>query len=65
MVSQNRHAKRDAIRADIGFETDVRAEMWALHIGAALGIDPAHVEASVDQALESARISQESAEKSA
>ena len=62
MVSQNRHAKRDAIRADIGFETDVRSEMWSLHIGAALGIDPAHVEASVEQAIEAARLAQEKAE---
>ncbi|CAB4624738.1 unannotated protein [freshwater metagenome] len=62
MVSQNRHAKRDAIRADIGFETDVRSEMWSLHIGAALGIDPSHVEASVKQAVEAARVAQEKAE---
>jgi len=58
MVSQNRHAKKDAIRGELDFETTVRSEVWSLHIGAALNIDPAHVENAVQKALDSARESE-------
>ena len=53
MVSQNRQAKRSDIRAQMDFETNLRAEIWAIHIGAALGIDHDHVEDIVRQAIES------------
>ena len=51
MVSQNRQAARSDIRAQLDFETNLRAEIWAVHIGAALGIDEAHVEDVVRDAI--------------
>jgi uncharacterized membrane protein len=51
MVSQNREAKRANIRAQLDFETNIRGEIWAIHIGAALQIDPEHVEQVVAQAI--------------
>ena len=54
MVSQNRQAQRDGVRAQLDFETNIRAEVWAIHIGAQLGIDPEHVEEIVDLAIASA-----------
>lgn len=54
MVSQNRQSQRDGIRAQLDFETNIRAEVWAIHIGAQLGIDPEHVEEIVDLAIKAA-----------
>jgi uncharacterized membrane protein len=51
MVSQNRQAARSDLRAQVDFETNLRAEIWSIHIGAALGIDHEHVEAIVRQAI--------------
>jgi uncharacterized membrane protein len=51
MVSQNRQAARSDIRAQLDFETNLRAEIWAVHIGAALNIDEAHVEDVVRHAI--------------
>lgn len=51
MVSQNRQAKRSDLRAQMDFETNLRAEIWAIHIGAALQIDHDHVEEVVKQAI--------------
>ncbi|MBU6330422.1 MAG: DUF1003 domain-containing protein [Acidobacteria bacterium] len=51
MVSQNRQAKRSDLRAQMDFETNLRAEIWAIHIGAKLGIDHDHVEDVVKQAI--------------
>jgi uncharacterized membrane protein len=51
MVSQNRQAARSDLRAQLDFETNLRAEIWAVHIGAALGIDHDHVEHVVRQAI--------------
>ncbi len=51
MVSQNRQAARSDIRSQLDFETNVRAEIWAVHIGAVLGIDDAHVEDVVRHAI--------------
>jgi len=51
MVSQNRQAARSDIRAQLDFETNLRAEIWAVHIGAALNIDEAHVEDVVRDAI--------------
>jgi uncharacterized membrane protein len=51
MVSQNRQSARSDLRAELDFETNLRAEIWAMHIGAQLGIDHEHVEAIVSQAI--------------
>ncbi len=55
MVSQNRQAMRTEVRGQLDFETNLRSEVWSLHIGQALGIDPEHVEAVVAKAIEQAR----------
>lgn len=52
MISQNRQAARSDIRAQLDFETNLRAEIWSVHIGQALGIDSEHVEAIVSQAID-------------
>jgi uncharacterized membrane protein len=52
MVSQNRQAARADIRSQLDFETNVRAEIWAVHIGAVLGIDETHVEDVVRHAID-------------
>jgi len=51
MVSQNRQAARAEVRSQLDFETNLRAEIWAIHIGAKLGIDHDHVEDIVRQAI--------------
>jgi uncharacterized membrane protein len=51
MVSQNRQAERADIRSQLDFETNLRAEIWAVHIGQALGIDVDHVEDVVRDAI--------------
>ena len=55
MVSQNRQAARSEIRSQLDYETNLRAEIWAVHIGNALGVDPTHVEDIVRQAIEGSR----------
>jgi uncharacterized membrane protein len=52
MVSQNRQAARADIRSQLDFETNLRSEIWSVHIGQALGIDVDHVE---QVAIEGAR----------
>lgn len=54
MVSQNRQAARADIRSQIDFENNLRAEIWAIHIGTQLGIDHAHVEEAVRLAARAA-----------
>jgi uncharacterized membrane protein len=51
MVSQNRQSKRADLRSQLDFETNLRAEIWAIHIGSVLGIDHDHVESIVHQAI--------------
>jgi uncharacterized membrane protein len=51
MISQNRESQRAELRAELDFETNVRAEVWVEAIAAKLGIDPAEVHAAVDQRL--------------
>ena len=51
MVSQNRQAERSDIRSQLDFETNLRAEIWAVHIGAQLGIETAHVEDVIRDAI--------------
>ena len=36
MVTQNRQAARSDIRSQLDFETNLRSEIWSVHIGAAL-----------------------------
>ena len=55
MISQNRQAQRSDLRAQIDFETNLRAAIWSVHIGEALGIDTDHVEGVVGHALLAAR----------
>jgi len=55
MVSQNRQAARADIRSELDFETNLRSEIWSVHIGHAIGIEPAHVEEVVRQAIEGSR----------
>lgn len=51
MVSQNRQAARSDLRSQLDYENNLRGEIWAIHIGAELGIDPEHVEEVVRLAL--------------
>jgi uncharacterized membrane protein len=51
MVSQNRQAMREGVRAELDFENNVRSEVWAVHIGKALGLDPSQVEERVQDLL--------------
>lgn len=55
MISQNRQGQRSDLRAEIDFETNLRAEIWSVHIGEALGVDTDHVENVVRSAVEAAR----------
>jgi uncharacterized membrane protein len=55
MVSQNRQAARADIRSELDFETNLRSEIWSVHIGQALGVDPAHVEDVVRKAIAGSR----------
>jgi uncharacterized membrane protein len=55
MVSQNRQAARDNIRADLAFEANVRSEVWSAHIGQALGLDPEEVERNVRRLVAESR----------
>jgi len=52
MISQNRQAERSEVRSEIDFENNVRAEVWAVHIGQALGLDVDHVEDIVGQVIQ-------------
>jgi uncharacterized membrane protein len=58
MVSQNRQAARADIRSQLDFETNIRSEIWSVHIGQALGVDGRHVEDVVRQAIEGSRAEQ-------
>ncbi|MEV6297691.1 DUF1003 domain-containing protein [Streptomyces sp. NPDC051896] len=51
MVSQNRQAAREDVRADLDFETNVRSEVWSIHMGRALRVDPEEVERRVQELL--------------
>jgi uncharacterized membrane protein len=55
MVSQNRQSARADIRSQLDFETNLRAEIWSVHIGQALGIDVDHVETVVHEAIKGSR----------
>ncbi len=51
MISQNRQAARSDLRSQLDFESNLRSEIWSVHIGQALGIDPLHVESVVSEAI--------------
>lgn len=51
MISQNRQAARTDLRTKLDFENNIRSEIWSVHIGEKLGIDPQHVEAIVNEAI--------------
>jgi uncharacterized membrane protein len=55
MVSQNRQAARADIRSQLDFETNLRAEIWSVHIGSALGVNVDHVEDVVKEAIQGSR----------
>jgi len=55
MVSQNRQAARADVRAELDFETNLRSEIWSVHIGQVLGVDLNHVEEVVRQAIEGSK----------
>jgi uncharacterized membrane protein len=55
MITQNRQGRRADIRSDLDFETNLRSEIWSVHIGEALGIDVEHVEEVVRKAIAGAR----------
>ena len=55
MISQNRQAARTDLRSQLDFENNIRAEIWSVHIGEALGLDVEHVEATVRRAIEGAQ----------
>jgi uncharacterized membrane protein len=55
MVSQNRQAAHSEVRSQLDFEANLRSEVWAIHIGQALGIDPEHVESIVATAIAQAK----------
>jgi uncharacterized membrane protein len=54
MISQNRQSQRSDLRSEIDFETNLRAEIWAIHIGQALGVETEHVEKVVQEAVAAA-----------
>ncbi|GGO96663.1 DUF1003 domain-containing protein [Wenjunlia tyrosinilytica] len=55
MVSQNRQAARENVRADLDFETNLRSEVWSVHIGKALGLDPQRIEQHVQEIIAQSR----------
>ena len=54
MISQNRQAARSDLRSQLDFENNIRAEVWSVHIGEALGLDSDHVEDVVRRAIDGA-----------
>jgi uncharacterized membrane protein len=54
MISQNRQAARSDLRNELDFENNIRSEVWAVHVGQALGLDVDHVEDVVRRAVEGA-----------
>ncbi|MER5471014.1 DUF1003 domain-containing protein [Streptomyces sp. NPDC002935] len=64
MVSQNRQAIREKVRADLDFETNVRSEVWSAHIGHALGVDSKQVEQEVQTFLAQNQAKMNSTEQS-
>jgi uncharacterized membrane protein len=55
MITQNRQGARADVRAQLDFETNLRSEVWSVHIGRQLGLDPVEVERHVQIIIENAR----------
>jgi uncharacterized membrane protein len=55
MVSQNREAARQDLRADLDFETNLRSQVWTVHMGTALGLDPNDVEQKAQEIIRQAK----------
>ena len=51
LISQNRQQERSDRRSQADYENDIRAVTWSIHLGQRLGVDPASVEADVQQRL--------------
>ena len=60
MITQNRQSARADIRSELDFETNLRSEVWSVHIGRSLGLDPAEVEEHVQRLVTQARASLDS-----
>jgi uncharacterized membrane protein len=52
LITQNRQGERSEARAQFDFHNNVRGEIWAAHIGQALGLDAHHVEHMVRRTVE-------------
>ena len=55
MISQNRQAARADVRSQLDFETNLRSEVWSVHIGRQLGLDPVDVEEHVQRLVAQTR----------
>ncbi len=55
MVSQNRQAARADLRSELDFETNLRSEIWSVHIGKQLGLDPLEIEQHVQHIVTSSK----------
>ena len=55
LITQNRQGERSEARAAFDFHNNVRGEIWAAHIGQALGLDAQHVEHMVKGTVEGYR----------
>ena len=51
LISQNRQQERSDRRSQADYENDIRSVTWSIHLGQKLGVDPASVEADVQQRL--------------
>jgi uncharacterized membrane protein len=65
MISQNRQAARENVRADLDFETNLRSEVWSIRIGKALGLDPQEIEQHVQQIIAQSRAGLDGAQQGA
>ena len=52
LITQNRQGERSEARAAFDFHNNVRGEIWAAHIGLALGLDAHHVEEMVKRTVD-------------
>ena len=52
LITQNRQGARSEMRAEFDFRNNVRGEIWAAHIGQALGLDSEHVENIVRETVD-------------
>jgi uncharacterized membrane protein len=55
MISQNRQAARADVRSELDFETNLRSEVWSVHIGRSLGLDPEEIERHVQDLVQKAK----------